>query len=91
MDPAEPPADEPAPEPGQEAAGKSADELAGPLRWLGRGVVVAIALWLIMDGLREKWSPAGAIATVLVWVGVLVAVTFAAVATSYLARRGRSG
>ena len=83
MDPAEPPAEEP--------SGKSADELAVPLRWLGRGVVVAIALWLIMDGLREKWSPAGAIATVLVWVGVALAVAFAAVGTNYLARRGRSG
>jgi hypothetical protein len=72
-------------------AEKPADELAGTVRWLGRGVVVAVALWLIADGLREKWSPAGAIATVMVWVGIALAVAFAAVATSYLARRGRSG
>ena len=83
VEPAEPPAEEP--------TEKSAEELAVPLRWLGRGVVVAIALWLIMDGLREKWAPAGAIATVLVWVGIGLAVAFAAVATNYLARRGREG
>ena len=81
--PTEPPAEEP--------TEKSADELAVPLRWLGRAVVVAVALWLIMDGLRESWSPAGVIATVLVWVGVGLAVAFAAVATTYMARRGRSG
>ena len=78
-------------EPVEKPAEKSAEELAVPLRWLGRAVVVALALWLIMDGLREKWSPAAAIATVLVWVGVALAVAFAAVATNYLARRGRSG
>ena len=82
-DSTEPPAEEP--------TEKSAEELAGPLRWLGRAVVVAVALWLIMDGLRESWSPAGVIATVLVWVGVGLAVAFAAVATTYMARRGRSG
>lgn len=74
---------DPAPQP--------AEQLAGPLRWLGRAVVVVVALWLIMDGLREKWSPAAVIANVLVWVGVTLAVAFAAVATSYLGRRGRSG
>jgi hypothetical protein len=78
-------------DPAEEPAEKSADELAGTLRWLGRGVVVAVALWLIADGLREKWSPAGVIATVMVWIGIALAVAFAAVATSYLARRGRSG
>jgi hypothetical protein len=78
-------------EPVEKPTEKTAEELAGTVRWLGRGVVVALALWLIMDGLREKWSPAGAIATVLVWVGVALAVVFAAAATNYLARRGRSG
>jgi peptidoglycan biosynthesis protein MviN/MurJ (putative lipid II flippase) len=82
-DPAEPPAEDP--------SEKTAEELAVPLRWLGRSVVVALALWLIMDGLRETWAPAGAIATVLVWVGWTLVVAFAAVATTYMARRGRSG
>ena len=82
-EPTEPPAEEP--------TEKTAEELAIPLRWLGRAVVVALALWLIMDGLRETWAPADAIATVLVFVGVALAVAFAAVATNYLARRGRSG
>ncbi len=75
------PADEPAKEP--------AEELAGTVRWLGRGVVAALGLWLIMDGLRETWAPAGAIATVLFWVGWALVVAFAAVATTYMARRGR--
>jgi hypothetical protein len=70
---------------------KPAEDLAGTVRWLGRGVVVAVALWLIMDGLRETWAPAAVIATVLVWIGIGLAVAFAAVATRYLARRGRSG
>ena len=78
-------------DPAEEPTGKSADELAGTVRWLGRGVVVAVALWLIMDGLREAWAPAGVIATVLVWIGIGLAVAFAAVATNYLSRRGRSG
>jgi hypothetical protein len=77
-------------DPAEEPTGRSAEELAVPLRWLGRGVVVALGLWLIMDGLRERWSPAGVIATVLVWVGIALAVAFAAVATQYMARR-RSG
>lgn len=81
MDPVAGPAGEPAQKP--------AEQLAGPLRWLGRAVVVAIALWLIMDGLREKWAPAAVLATVFLWVGVALAVAFAAVATNYMARRGR--
>jgi len=67
----------------------SADSLAVPLRWLGRSVVVAIGLWFICDGLRQSWSPAGAIATVLVWVGVALGVAFVVVGLLYLARRGR--
>jgi hypothetical protein len=66
---------------------RTADSLAGPLRWLGRSVVVALGLWFIADGLREQWPPAGAIATVLVWVGVALAVAFVAVGLVYLARR----
>jgi hypothetical protein len=67
------------------------DPLAGPLRWLGRAVVVAAALWFITDGLREQWSAAGTVAVVLVWVGVALAVAFASVGLLYLARRGRDG
>jgi hypothetical protein len=78
-------------DPAEEPAEKSPEQLAGTVRWLGRGVVVAVALWLIADGLRETWAPAGVIATVMVWVGIALAVAFAAVATRYLARRGRSG
>lgn len=67
------------------------DGLAVPLRWLGRAVVVAAGLWFVTDGLREQWSAAGTVATVLVWVGVALAVAFAAVGLLYLARRGRDG
>ena len=78
-------------DPAEEPAEKPAEELAGTVRWLGRAVIVALALWLIMDGLRETWAPAGVIATVLFWVGWALVVVFAAVATTYMARRGRSG
>ena len=71
------------PEPGE--------SLAGPLRWLGRAVVVAAGLWFIVNGLREQWSAAGTVATVLVVVGVVLAVAFAVVGLLYLARRGRAG
>jgi hypothetical protein len=72
-------------------AEEPADSLAGPLRWLGRAVVVAAGLWFIVNGLREQWSAARAVATVLIWVGVVLAVAFVAVGLVHLARRGRSG
>ena len=65
------------------------DRLAGPLRWLGRAVVVVVALWFITDGLRETWSAADTVATVLVWVGGALAVAFVAAGLVYLSRRGR--
>jgi hypothetical protein len=68
-----------------------ADQLAGPLRWLGRAVVVVVALWFIANGLREQWSAAGTVATVLVWVGIAVGVVFVVVGLLHLARRGSSG
>ena len=65
--------------------------LAGPLRWLGRSVVVAAGLWFIADGLREQWTAAGAVATALVVIGVALAVAFAVVGSIHLGRRGREG
>ena len=67
------------------------DTLAGPLRWLGRAVVVAAGLWFIVNGLREQWSAAGTVATVLVWIGVVLAVAFVGVGLVHLARRGGAG
>jgi hypothetical protein len=72
-------------------AQQGADPLAVPLRWLGRAVVVAAGLWFIVNGLREQWSAAGAVATVLVWIGVALAGAFAVVGLVYLSRRGRAG
>ncbi len=66
------------------------DALAVRLRWLGRGVVVAIGLWFIVDGFREKWSAADTVATILVVVGVVLAVAFVVVGLMYLARRSSS-
>jgi hypothetical protein len=68
-----------------------ADTLAGPLRWLGRSVVVVAGLWFIVSGFREQWSAADTVAIVLIWVGVVLAVAFAAVGLVFLARRGRGG
>jgi hypothetical protein len=70
---------------------RSADALAGPLRWLGRAVVVVVGLWFIVNGLREQWSAAGTVATVLVVLGVVLGVVFAVVGLLYLARSGREG
>jgi hypothetical protein len=74
-----------------EPAERPADALAGPLRWLGRAVVLAAGLWFIVNGLREQWSAAGTVATVLVWVGVALAVAFAVVGLLHLSRRGGAG
>jgi hypothetical protein len=68
---------------------QSAESLAPLLRWLGRLAVVALGLWFIADGLREKWAPADGIAGVLVYVGFAFAAAFTVVGLVYLARRGR--
>ena len=70
---------------------RPADTLAGPLRWLGRAVIIAAGLWFIVDGLREQWSTADTVATVLIWVGVALAVAFVAVGLVHLSRREREG
>lgn len=67
------------------------DPQAVRLRWLGRGAVVAIALWFIADGLRGLWPGAGTVARVLIVVAAVLVVGFVAVGAAYLARRGREG
>ncbi|HLM03648.1 MAG TPA: hypothetical protein VK402_00515 [Blastococcus sp.] len=69
----------------------SADAHATRLRWIGRGVVAAIALWFIADGLRGLWPGAGTVAQVLIVVGALLVLAFGVVGALYLARRGRQG
>jgi hypothetical protein len=69
----------------------SADPRADRLRWLARGVVLAIGLWFIADGLSEIWPGAGAVARVMIVVGVVLGVAFAVLGLLYLARRGREG
>jgi uncharacterized membrane protein (Fun14 family) len=54
-----------------------ADAQSGRLRWLGRGVVLAIG--------------AGTLARVMIVVAVVLGVAFAVVGLLYLARRGREG
>ena len=61
------------------------------LRWLGRGVVVAIGLWFIADGLSGMWPGAGTVARVMIVVAVVLGVAFAVLGLRYLARRGREG
>ena len=72
-----------------EPTDRAADSLAGPLRWLGRAVVVVAGLWFIVNGLREQWSAADTVATVLIWLGVALAVAFVALGLMHLARRSR--
>jgi hypothetical protein len=68
-----------------------ADPQSDRLRWLGRGVVTAIALWFIADGLSGMWPGAGTVARVMIVVAVVLGVVFAVAGLLYLARRGREG
>ena len=68
-----------------------ADAQSGRLRWLGRGVVLAVGLWFIADGLSGMWPGAGTLARVMIVVAVVLGVAFAVVGLLYLARRGREG
>ena len=67
------------------------DAQSGRLRWLARGVVLAIGLWFIADGLSGMWPGAGTVAKVIIVVAVVLGLAFAVVGVLYLARRGRSG
>ncbi len=67
------------------------DERAVRLRWIARGVVAAIGLWFLADGLRGIWSGAGTLAQVLIVVAVVLGVAFAVLGLLHLARRGREG
>ncbi len=64
---------------------------SGRLRWLGRGVVLAIGLWFIADGLSSMWPGAGTVARGMIVVAVVLGVAFAVLGLRYLARRGREG
>ena len=68
-----------------------ADPQADRLRWLIRGVVLAIGLWFIADGLSDIWPAAGTVARVMIVVGVVLGVALAVLGLLYLARRGREG
>jgi len=67
------------------------DPRADRLRWLARGVVLAIGLWFIADGLSGMWPGAGTVARVMIVVAVVLGVAFAVLGLRYLARRGREG
>ncbi len=67
------------------------DQRAVRLRWIARGVVAAIGLWFLADGLRGLWSDVGPLAQVLIVAGVVVAVVLAVLGLLRLDRRGREG
>ena len=67
------------------------DPQADRLRWLARGVVLAIGLWFVADGLSGIWSGGDTAARVMIVVAVVLGVAFAVVGALYLARRGREG
>jgi hypothetical protein len=67
------------------------DARADRLRWLARGVVLAIGLWFVADGLSGMWPGAGIAARAMIVVAVVLGVAFAVVGLLYLARRGREG
>jgi membrane protein implicated in regulation of membrane protease activity len=64
------------------------DKGPGQISWLIRGVVAAVALYFIADGLLGMWPDASTTARVVIVVAVLV-VAFVVVGLVYLARRGR--
>ena len=76
-------------EPGQ--VDPPSDPQADRLRWLGRGVVVAIGLWFVADGLSDMWSGGDTAARVMIVVAAVLGVAFAVLGVLYLARRGREG
>ena len=59
-------------------------------RWLARLVVVAIGLWLVVDGLRGAWPAAGVVARGLLVAAVGLGVALLVLSLVHLARRGRS-
>ncbi len=60
-------------------------------RWLARLVVVVIALWFIVDGLRGAWPAAGVVARGLLVAAVLLGVALLVLALRHLVRRGSGG
>lgn len=86
MEPDERPEERPEERPDERPVQPPADRL----RWLGRGVVAAIGLWFIFDGLSEQWSGAGVLAWVVVVVGAGLLVAFAVVLLQQRAGRDRS-
>ena len=68
-----------------------ADPRADRLRWLARGVVFAIGLWFVADGLSGIWPAASTVARVVIVVGVVLGAAFVVLGLLHLARRGREG
>jgi hypothetical protein len=62
---------------------------AARFRWLARGVVGAIGLWFLADGLSGMWPGAGTAARALIVVAAVLGVVLAVVGVRHLARRGR--
>lgn len=71
----------------QDEPDPSADARAARFRWLARGVVAAIGLWFLADGLSGMWPGAGTVARVLIVVAVVLAVVLAVVGARLLVRR----
>ena len=69
----------------------SSDPQADRLRWLARGVVLAIGLWFVADGLSGLWPAAGVAARVVIVVGAVLVVALLVLGLMHLARRGREG
>ena len=65
------------------------DTRAVRLRWIARGVVAAIGLWFLVDGLRGVWADADAVGQVLIVGAVLVVLGVVALVLLRLDRRGR--
>ena len=71
------------------AAPQAAEPMSPAVRWLARLAVVALALRFIVAGFRDKWAPADAVGTALLYVAVGLGLCFVVLTLVDLARRRR--
>jgi hypothetical protein len=67
------------------------EERPGQVSWLIRGIVAAVALYFIADGLLGMWPDASTTTRVVVVAAVILGLVAAGVGALYFARRGRQG
>lgn len=67
------------------------EERAIRFRWIARGVVAAIGLWFLIDGLRGVWPDASPLVQVLIAAAVVLALVLVVLGLWRLDRGSREG